>query len=470
MAQWQALPANLNRRAEWTFSGGVNTGNDSFDIKEEQSVDEFGWDTDEFYPALSTSKSPITYGETGAAPTRLLTNYGNTQLIRAVGTKLQRETAGVWSDISTGLTDTDYSAANFDVNGAALILTNGTDPVLYYNGTTVADLSANAPKGKYVTADNLRVFIGNVSTDSTQDVVHYCAFQDATDWLSPENSGAVQYYTPNGGAITALTTFGGTIWVFKKDSFCNIFHTGDARAAYRLVPNTDNVGCINHKTLVGVGEALYWLGENDVFIGAAGASSRIGEPVRTYLNRINKTYIDKCSAFTDGLRYYLNLVIDDATEPNIRLMYDTRRGYQIWRVSAINENYRYGALLNGVPYAGNASGQTYKVNASPTTGEWSITSKDFDRSEAEREYWQLYNQCFFPPGSTLLLEASVDQGTTWHSIGDTMVSSNSAQNDPTIIPLDVVPLGSWIRFRFSGTGTFRLYSSQRYFRTQPIQY
>lgn len=469
MAQWQALPSSLNRRVETNYSGGVNTSNNGFDIGETQSIDEYGFDTDEFYPALSTARSPIAYGSSGGAATRLLTNYGNTQLIRAVGNKLQKEVTGTWSDIATSLTDADWSAANFDLNGAVLIMTNGTDTVKYFNGTTVTDLSA-APKGKFMTADNLRVFIGNVPTDETPDIIHYCAFQDATNWTTALNAGQVQYYTPNGGAITAMTSFGGTIWVFKKDSFCNIFHTGDSRAAYRLVPSSDNVGCINAKTLVEVGDALYWLGDSDIFIGAAGASSRIGEPVRTYINRINKAHLDKCCAFTDGLRYYLNLVIDNATEPNIRLMYDTRKGYRIWRVSAINEQYRYGAFFNGVPYAGNASGQTYKVNATDTTGPWMLVSKDFDRSEAEKEYWQLYNQCYFPSGSTLTLEASVDQGKTWHAIGDTMVSSDVDQNDATIIPLDVVPLGFWIRFRISGTGPFRLFAQQRHFRIQPIQY
>lgn len=470
MAQWKQLPSSLNRRAEWNYAGGVNTGTDSFDIKDDQSVDEYGWDTDEYFPALSTAKAPSAYGTSGSATTRLLASYGNVQLIRAVGTKLQQYTAGAWADIGTGYTDTDWSAANFDVGGPALILTNGTDNVKYWNGTSLADLSVDAPKGLYVTADNLRVFIANVPSDDTQDIIHYCAFEDATDWTSAENSGSVQYYTPNGGPITALTSFGGVIWAFKQDSFCNIFHTGDSRAAYRLVPNTDNVGCVNAKTLVGIGDALYWLGQNDVFVGAANASARIGEPVRGYLNRINQTYLNKCCAFTDGLRYYLNLVIDDATEPNIRLMYDTRKGYRIWRVSGIDEQYRYGSLLNGVPYAGNTSGQTYQINATTSAGTAMITTKDFDRSEAEKEYWQLYNQCYLPSGSTFTLEASVDQGTTWYTIESTAVISSTAQNDASIVPLDTLPLGYWVRFRITVTGPFRLYGSQRYYRIQPIQY
>lgn len=462
MAQLPSLRSSASKRAEVIFAGGVNTGKDSFDIKDMESVNEYGWDTDENFPALSTAKSPTTYGTSGGAVTRLLTNFGNVQLIRAVGTKLQKEVSGAWSDIATGLTETDWDAANFDVGGAALILTNGTDNVKFWNGTAIADLNAaDAPKGKYIAADNLRVFIAEA------DNIHYCAFQDATDWTTAENSGIVEYYTSNGGDITALKAFGGTIWVFKKDSFALIYHTGDARAFYRLVPSSESVGCINYKTLSEVGETLFWMGQSDIYIGAAGSYNAIGEPVRGYLNRINATYIDKCNAFTDGLRYYLNLVIDSATEPNIRLMYDPR--YKIWRVSAIDEQYRYGAFMNNVTYAGNASGQTYKVNAAATTGGWLLETKDFDRSEAEKEYYQLYNQCYFPTGSTLTLSASVDQGTTWFTIGDTLTGSSTAQNEAVIIPLDTLPLGYWVRFRIAGTGPFRLYGTQRYFRIQPVQ-
>jgi outer membrane protein assembly factor BamB len=159
--------------------------------------------------------------------------------------------------------------------------------------------------------------------------------------------------------------------------------------------------------------------------------------------------------------------LDSATEPNYRFIYDIR--YKIWRVAQINEQYRYGVFFNGLPYASNTSGQTYQVNAAATTGAWMITTKDFDKSEAEKAYMELYNQCYFPSGSTFKLEASVDQGTTWFDITDTITSSTSAINNPNIIALDLVPLGYWVRFRFSGTGPFKLYGSQRYFQVQPVQ-
>lgn len=219
MAQWGLYPRNIDTRGdsrqEVMLSGGIFTGINSFDIKDEQSVNEYGWDTDEHYPAKSTAKSPAAYGASGGARTYLLTNFGNTQLVRAVGSTLQYNSSGTWQNISGSFASTDWSAANFDINGPALILTNGTDTVRYWDGSTLNTLSA-APKGRIVAADNLRVFISNVPSDESQDHIHYCAFQDATDWTSAENSGIVQYYTPNGGPVTAMVSYGGAIWVFKK--------------------------------------------------------------------------------------------------------------------------------------------------------------------------------------------------------------------------------------------------------------
>lgn len=465
-AQWQALSANLNRRAEWTFSGGVNTGNDSFDIKDQQSTDEFGWDTDDDYPALVTSNIPLLLGTSGASTTRLLTNFGNISLIRQVGVNIQKWDGSTWSNIGT-FSNVDGSATNFDITGQALIISNGTDVPQYYNGTTMNALSA-MPKAKYITSDNLRVFAANAVGDQSPDLIHYCKYQDPTNWSAPQDSGIVQYYSSNGGEITAITTFADRIWVFKKDSFARIFHTGDATTPYRLVPNTDNVGCVNNKTLVPVGQSLFWLGLSDVFVGEEGSAMRIGEPIRSYLDRINTAQIANCSAFTDGLRYYLNLVLDDATQPNFRFVWDTR--YRIWRISQINEQYRYGIYFNGKPYASNANGETYQINAIENSSSWMIESKDFDRSEQQKEYHLLYIQCSLSVGGTLQVEASTDRGTTWTTIGDPIVSNGVTINDPILIPLDTLNLGNWGRFRISGTGNLRLYSLQRHFRIMPLDW
>ncbi len=473
MAIWQALKEARNRNERTDFSKGLNTGVPALDVDENQSVNEYGFDTDQ-HPALSTRKGRSTYGSGGASVTYLLTNFGNTHLVRAVGTKLQYDNAGTWTDITGTFTATDWDAANFDVSGPALILTNGTDNVKYWNGSALADLNAaDAPKGKYIAADNRRVYI------ATADVVNYCAFQDATDWTTALNAGAVEYYTANGGDLTALHSFQGKIWAFKRDAFCLIFHTGDSRATHRLVEASNNIGCASYKTVVEVGDLLFWLGYDDVYMGAAGAARGIGQPrggkssIKSYLDDLNISQISKCNAFTDGIRYYLNLVTGANTEPDTRLVYDPR--FDIWRVPGQDENYRFGVFFLNVPYASDDAGQTHQVNDGTddagTAISFQVETKDFDEGipEAEKEYYELHLQVYAPTGTTLTVSASVDQGNTYTQVGDALTPSTSAQNVNVIIPLDTVPLGNWIRFKFAGSGVFRLYNMERYFRVQPVQ-
>lgn len=460
-----------NKRGIADFSGGVNTGSPPFYIQDSQSIDEYGWDTDE-HPSLKTRKGRTPYGALTVGITRLLTNFGNTHLVRAIGTALSYNSSGTtWTAIAGTFADTDWDATNFDVSGPVLILTNGTDNVKYWNGSTLADLNAvDAPKGKYITADNRRVYI------AVGDTISFCAFQDATNWTTALNAGTVQYYTSNGGDVTALKCFEGNVWAFKKDAFCLIFHTGDSRATHRLVEISNDIGCIAYKTVQEVGSFLFWLGQKDVYIGAGGNAAPIGEPIRSFLDSINTTYIDKCFGGTDGIRYYLGLVTGANTEPDTLLVYDPRRKREKWHVQSQITDLRYSATLNNVWYNGGSTGQTYKMNDGTTDNGTAIPfmyeTKDYDEGfpEAEKEYFELHLQITAPTGTTMTVQASVDQGTTYTSVGDPITVSSVAQNVNIIIPLDTVPLGNWIRFKISGSGQINIFRIERYFNVLPVQH
>lgn len=474
MVMWMDVPAGLSKRAIHDFAGGYSSAFPSFDLNDDQYIEGYGWNTDK-WPALSVRKGYSHYGASGGDKTNLLTNYGNVQLIRAVGTKLQRDNGGTWTDISTGFANEEWDAANFDINGPVVIMTNGTDAVRYWNGSALNSISS-APKGKYIASDNRRVYIANVADEESQDVVHYCAFQDASDWSTELNSGAVQYYTARGGPITALYSFEGRIWAFKKDAFALIFHTGDARATHRLVEVSNDIGCIEHKTLAECGPRLFWLGYDDVYMGAGGNAIGVGEPIRKFLNDINNSHYSECFGFSDGLRYYLGIPTGNRTKANIILVFDPRRKGDPWNVYANISDMRYAVYLNNELFAGGESGQTYKLNDGTTDAgsaiPYRVVTRDFDEGipEAEKEYYELHLQVDISTGTTMTIEASVDQGGTYIPIGDPITSKTTSQNVNVIIPLDTVPLGNWIRFRISGTGQFTLYRLQRYFRVQPVQH
>lgn len=474
MVQWQSFPRQLEKRSANNFTKGLDTGDSPFFIDDNSLVDGYGWDFND-YPALKVRQGRTAYGASGAANTRLLTNFGNTHLVRAVGTKLQYNSSGTtWTDITGTFTNTDWDSANFDIGGPVLLLTNGTDTPQYWNGSA---LTANAamPKGKYVATDNIRVYTAGVS--GSEDSIYYCAFEDALDWSSAENSGIVQYYTALGGGITALHAFNGTIWAFKKDAFAIIYHTGDSRQTHRLVPISDNIGCVSYKTVLEVGPYLIWLGADNVYIGAGDAAREIGHDIKTFLDDINTAALSNAFAFGTNQRYYLCIPTGSNTECDTCLVYDYT--YKKWLPYSITlGSLRFGAQLNGVSYAGNDSGQTYKMNDGTTDAgtavPWMVQSKPYDDGikEAEKELWEMHMQGYFPAGTTLTVEIAPDDiGSTWYEIDyDPTTASNATQNKNLIVPLDTVPLCNFYSYRLSGSGPATIQEVQRYARIQPTQY
>ncbi|KKO51155.1 hypothetical protein [Paenibacillus sp. DMB20] len=473
MAYWQAARNSEVRQAN-NFSKGLDTEHSPFFVDENTIIDGYGFDFDN-YPALQVRAGRTNYGNSGGAKTNLLTRFGNTHLVRAVGTRLQYNSGGTaWTDIPGSYADIEWSAANFDLNGAALLLLNPTDGGYHWTGSSLRGISS-MPKGKYITSDNLRVYVANKSGE--EDYVYYSAFQDALDWTTPKNSGAVQYYTASGGPITGIYSYNGGIWVFKKDSYAIIYHTGSADLAYRLVPMGGNIGCVSSKTLVEAGPFLMWLGMDDVYVGAGDAARGVGEPIRKYLNQINKSAVENSFAFTANNRYYLCIPTESSVYPNMCLVYSYEQR-QWLPYSANLPGMNWGVSLNGEAYTGDFWGQTHKMNNGTTdSGQpipWKVQSRPFDEGikEAEKELWELHLLGYFPSGSTLKVEVSPrDDGTEWYNIDyDPIANSGNTQNKNLIVPMDVVPLCHYYSYRLTGTGPATIQEVQRYSRIQPVQY
>lgn len=455
---------NKKLRGESTFEGGVNTGTSLFDISASETTDEVGFDTDS-YPARVTKKGRTGYGLSGAAQTNLLAHYGNTHLVRAVGTALQYNSAGdVWTAIAGAFTNADWDYTNY--NGK-LLMTNGTDEVKSWNGTVLSNLNAGvAPKGSFITSSINRVYLALGSS------IHFSGNNVETDWTSSENSG-IDDFTVNGGDITGLTYFRDQVTVFKSNAM-GVYY-GNNYFTQKLAVVSNDIGCTSFKTIVEIGESLFWLGQNDVYIYQGGKPLAIGQNIRYWLDNINKAQLSKCCAFTDGIRYYLCLVTGSNTEPNIRLVFDPR--HNVWRIPALSESYRYGTQLNNITYVGDSAGLTFQeFNGTTNNGSaivWSLTTKPFDEKtpEAEKTYLDLHLQGLFATGTTLVIAVSTeDRNGTFVAIGyDPTTASDYTQNRNVVIPLDTVPLAYWSRYRISGTGPVELQKWQRYYRVQRVQ-
>ena len=465
-AEWTSLPKTDqtdNLMYVVTFDGGHNVGMPASMIGKNQSSDEAGWGFDGF-PGLKNRVGSVAYGSSPALTPHLLANFKHNKILRIIGTKLQYDNAGTWTDIGT-ITEADADYTNFEVNGKeAVIIVNGTD-VKFYDGTSYSNLSANAPKGKYITNDTVRVWIAKDSTLS------FCGFLQATDWTSAKNSGSVEFYTPNGGNITALTHFDGRVIVFKEDAMGEIHGTNYFE--FDLVTLTGDVGCINHKTIASVKTLLFWMDRKDVYVYDGGMPRAIGLMIRGYLDRINWPQVSKCFGGTDGQRYYLGLVLDTATEPNIVLAYDPAK--QQWHVDTINDNYRYSLLFNNVWYMMDKNGQAFKRTGSTDKGAalsaYYVTKpEDHGMPQAEKEYMEMHVQGDIPVGSTLNVSVStLERGTSFQDI-DTISGSSQPIAENLIIPLDTINICKWVRFKFTLTGPGTLYQAEVYYNLLPVQH
>jgi len=447
-----------------SFGGGVNNGVVATKIAPEQSPDESGWVLDTNYPALVPIPGRSALGSVLSGTPRMLAEYHNSIFIRANGGTIQRWTGSSWSNIATGLSDTDWNWVNFEVEGdRVIIFTNGVDNVKSWDGSAFSDLSEDAPKGKFITTDNLRVWIAK------DDVLHFSAQLKADDWTSARNSGFIQFYTPQGGDITALIRYSNRIVAFKSDAMSEIH--GESFYDLELVDISMNIGCVNSKTIQEVQGYLLWLSETNVCIYTGGRPKEVGDNIKGFLSRINWAHIDKCFSGTDGRNYYLGLVTDNDTEPRTILGFDPKKG--IWRVFSKDRYYRQSYLFNNEWYMTSTDGNTYLISGvteALNQSEYIIGPRDEGVPQTEKEYYAIHIQGYIPEGSGLEVYVSRSERGDNFDLVDTVEGWNDdSQSSDIIVPLDGVMPSHWFRVKLVLTGPGIIYGAQLEFDVYPVQ-
>lgn len=480
MAVWQSPSSRSQVRSSNNFSKGINREVSPFFLDDNTMIDGYGWDFDEF-PAIKSRKGMSLYGLSADAQAYMMATFDNYVLVRAVGNAIQYNDpvgGAFWSGAAGTYTGGIWSYANFDVNGPALVLLNPTGGGYYFkvngsNGTMTA--IPQMPKGRFVTSDTLRVYVANVGNE--KDYIYYSGFQNALDFTSQSNSGTVQFYTPSGGGITGIHSFGGSVWVFKQNAYGILYHTGDATLAYRLVPMSDTIGCVSSNTIAEVGPYIIFMSEDDVYIGAGDSVSSIGGPIRKYIKAIGASVRTNSFAYANGQKYYLFIPGAGKGNPDLAFVYDLR--FQSWLpYTATAPGLLAGTMLNGIAYTTDFRGQTYRMDNSTTDYgtpiPWMIQSRPFDEGvkEAEKELWEMHIMGRFTAGSNMTVQVSPrDDLTEWYPIEYDPLGTNAAtQNKNLIVPLDTMPLCNYYSYRLSGTGDVTIQEVQRYSRIQPVQY
>lgn len=459
-AQWSGSDDTDTLRAVWTFEGGVDTSRHPQFLKNTQTSKESGVITFEEL-AVRGRLSRVIVGATASSTPLLLGVYQHQYLIRALAGTVQYWNGTTWANIITGLDATArITLTNFEFSGEdAIIITNGVDAPKYWNGTTSGDINtANAPKGKFIINDTVRVFIAK------GDILHFCARLAVNDWTTAKNSGFIQIYTANGGDITGLTRFGGTRIIFKLDYMAELH--GNNLQEFGVVDISNQVGCYSHETIQEVQGILFWLGYKQVYAFSGGLPVPIGDPVRSYVDALNWSADVRTQAFatTDGDNYLLGL-------GDSLLSYSPK--HKMWRVNRTGQINKLGANLNNTWYTMDQNGSVYSENGL-TRENMVIYSPAFTEGNPEmwKEYYELHVQLRFHSGSIEIWASPFAEGESSFMLIDTISNLTGlvSFDTPHIIPLDTFPLCHWFRLKIVVNGDAELLSVERFFNLLPADH
>jgi hypothetical protein len=169
------------------FSKGIHNVLDDELIPREAASDSFNWITQDGRIKLAGGRQIIGSAGLVGKINALWTGYttkGVKVLYRKISDKLQYLKAGVWTDILTGLTDTDVSCANYSSLAGAFTLFNSVDGFYLINNafpeSPVNIYNASKNFKGYILVDRGRCLLWNREEDKTGLYGSYIDRQNST--------------------------------------------------------------------------------------------------------------------------------------------------------------------------------------------------------------------------------------------------------------------------------------------------
>lgn len=164
-------------------------------------------------------------------------------------------------------TPKDISAISY---GDWIIATNGIESVKVLkdiSSDTFEDLGGTPPYAKYLTFCKGHLILANLIEDSTSypKRVRWSARENIEDWEESLTTGAdFQDFPDTLGEITGIANMGDMFAIFFEDSivvgaYSGGYYTFNFQTAYR------NIGCPNPKSIVSVGDSIYFWGRDGIY-------------------------------------------------------------------------------------------------------------------------------------------------------------------------------------------------------------
>lgn len=373
------------------------------------------------WPSLSTYSAALTARCQGAMSG--VTRTGVVNNFAGDATKLYRLQSGTtWTDASkvgnyTTGADERWAFAQF---GQRVLATNYTDAIQSLDATSslatkFADLSASAPKARYISVVRDFVMVGN--TDDTTDGkvpnrVWWSAIDDATSWPTIGSSAAkaaqsdYQNLEGDGGWIQGIVGGLGTAdaAIFQERRIVRATYVGSP-VVFQFDPVEGSRGTPAPGSIAQLGSVVFYLGEDGFYAFDGTNSTPIGANKidKTFFNAVDQTYFSRISAAVDPINKLVvwAVPVSSATagDPGRLYIYswqDNRWSYAEQECELLYRSLSFGQTLEGLDsISSSLDALPFSLDSRAWTGNRLLLSA-FDRS---------HRLCYFNGAS---LAATID--------------------------------------------------------------
>jgi len=453
---WRDSPSQT-KQAIVTLADGLNQSMESIEIKDSQSTAVVNMDSS-LYPTVQVREGYTHFSSHTGFINSIFKFKGVWYCGNGKG--LYKLSGSSWTVVyePNDTNDDRYWNRAIFFDGSKLYFTDGLPygslTLRQYDGSSLSTISSSRPLSPYLTTYMNRFFMAG----GNDNLLWYSALRDATDWSSTNKytgTGKITVETDDGEKPTGLSHFSNHVLLFKRYSMHKLF--GEDTTNFNMT-QPYAVGCISDRTIVPTRDSLFWLGPDGFYDYMGGAAPvKISDPVKKYIDSINRDYAYKSVAGTDGRFIYLSLVTGSTTDINVTLKFDLHtRGW--WVESYVATAY----YLDGTTmYFATVDGKIMRMGGVTDNGKainWSIETKPF--SEGDETVRKTINKLWIiadiEPNSALNVDyAGGTEGGTW--INAHSQSNGSGQIQSIRIPVIVRTPEIWYRLKLYGSGKVKIH-------------
>ena len=260
------------------------------------------------FPSAVIYSNALTNRCQGAASGR--DSAGNTFNFAGDSSKLYKMAAASWSDVSKvgGYTTGSQERWSFTQWGEQMLATNYADDIQEFTmgtSTNFADLSATAPRARYISVVRNNVVVANTYDSSDGDVpyrVRWSGIGDATSW-TPSVTTQSDFQDLDGDGGWCQQVVGGEFGViFQEHSIWRMTYVGSP-IIYQFDEVERGRGTPAPGSVTKIGSAIPYLGIDGFYIYDGQQSVPIGADQidKTFYSDLDQSYMDRISSTVDPI-------------------------------------------------------------------------------------------------------------------------------------------------------------------------